>query len=171
MSASLIQTDWSSKCCHCGLHGIYNHAIANLNALHRAYFHSAATINYIRALLDSGFADLHNPRSWKLSHVHNKELATAFDDIVERLEDSLDFLKVVGGESGTLRKADIWTSHEVSLCLLPNNLLEEWIAHSPLHIIQKQGLMLDFEEALTRSYKDSNGDTHWYNTSAYALSC
>ena len=79
----------------------------------RAYFHSAATINYIRAILDSGFADLHNPRSWKLSHVHNKELASAFDDIVERLEDSLDFLRVVGGESGTLSKADIWTSHEV----------------------------------------------------------
>lgn len=30
----------------------------------------------------------------------------------------------------------------------------------------QQGLMLDFEEALTRSYKDSDGNVHWYNTSA-----
>lgn len=27
--------------------------------------------------------------------------------------------------------------------------------------------MLEFEEALTRSYKDASGQTHWYNTSAW----
>ena len=37
-----------------------------------------------------------------------------------------------------------------------------------MSIVLQQGLMLDFEEALTRSYKDSDGNEHWYNTSAYA---
>lgn len=80
----------------------------------RAYFHSSATINYIRALLTSGFADLHNPRSWSLTHVRNPELAKSFESIIDRLEDSLDFLKVIGGESGSsLRSVDLYTSHEV----------------------------------------------------------
>src|SRR5688500_17534485 len=34
-----------------------------------SYFHSAATLNYIRAQLSSGFADLHHPIEWNLSHV------------------------------------------------------------------------------------------------------
>jgi 3-deoxy-7-phosphoheptulonate synthase len=129
--------------------------------LFRAYFHSSATVNYIRALLDSGFADLHNPRSWKLSHVHNKELAKAFDSIVERLEDSLDFLKTVGGESGTLNKAEIWTSHEVHFTKLVYSTLAVHIAYAS----DFQGLMLEYEEAFTRQYSHE-GKKHWYNTSA-----
>lgn len=91
----------------------------------RAYFHSAATLNCIRSLLSSGFADLHNPRSWSLSHVRNPELAKSFETIVERLEDSLDFLKVIGGESGaSLQSVDLWTSHEVlALCPSVNGML------------------------------------------------
>lgn len=121
-------------------------------------------MNYIRALLSSGFADLHNPRSWQLSHVRNEELAKAFDSIIERLEDSLDFLKVVGGESGALQTVDIWTSHEVIaiyylfcfLCKL----------YSGCAFIQ--GLMLEFEEALTRTYQHE-GNNYWYNTSAFVV--
>ena len=79
----------------------------------RAYFHSASTLNCVRSLLGSGFADLHNPRSWSLSHVRNPELAASFESIVERLEDSLDFLKVIGSESGSLSSVDLYTSHEV----------------------------------------------------------
>lgn len=84
-----------------------------LTPKYRAYFHSASTLNCIRSLLGSGFADLHNPRSWSLSHVRNPELAASFESIVERLEDSLDFLKVIGGESGSLSSVDLYTSHEV----------------------------------------------------------
>ena len=32
----------------------------------RAHLHSAATLNYARALLDGGFDDLHQPRHWDL---------------------------------------------------------------------------------------------------------
>ncbi|RPJ40326.1 MAG: 3-deoxy-7-phosphoheptulonate synthase class II, partial [Chloroflexi bacterium] len=34
--------------------------------LTQSYFYSAATLNYIRAMIDSGFADLHHPYSWNL---------------------------------------------------------------------------------------------------------
>lgn len=81
----------------------------------QAYFHSATTLNYIRGLLAAGFASLHNPRSWKLSHVRNPQVAASFETIIERLEDSLDFLKVIGGESTSLQGVDFFTSHEVGL--------------------------------------------------------
>jgi len=108
-----------------------------------AYFHSAATLNYIRTLLASGFADLHNPRTWSMTHVRKPELAKAFEEIVERLEDSLDFLKIIGAEKGSeIQNVDLWTSHE--------------------------GLMLEYEEALTRKYT-FEGRESWYNTSAHFL--
>lgn len=39
-----------------------------------AYFHSAATLNYIRGLLTSGFASLRQPRDWSLNHVRSPSL-------------------------------------------------------------------------------------------------
>lgn len=51
-----------------------------------------------------------------MSHVRSPELAKAFEDIVDRLEDSLDFLKVIGAEKGSaIQNVDLWTSHEVSI--------------------------------------------------------
>jgi 3-deoxy-7-phosphoheptulonate synthase len=72
-----------------------------LTASHtRAYFHSTATLNYIRTLLLSGFADLQKPMDWSFSHVRSPELQAAFTAVVESLQDSLDFLKVATGSSG-----------------------------------------------------------------------
>ena len=39
-----------------------------------AYFHSTTTLNYVRGLLTSGFASLHHPRDWSLSHVRSPGL-------------------------------------------------------------------------------------------------
>ena len=38
------------------------------------YFHSSATLNYARALLDGGFADLHNPQHWDLGYVRSDKI-------------------------------------------------------------------------------------------------
>ncbi len=43
-----------------------------------AYFHSTATLNYVRGLLTSGFASLHHPRDWSLAHVRSPELKFVF---------------------------------------------------------------------------------------------
>ncbi|PLW13390.1 hypothetical protein PCASD_19190 [Puccinia coronata f. sp. avenae] len=95
-----------------------------------AYFHSSAIINHIRGLLQSGLANLHKPSSWSFAHVRSPSLQAKFQDIVERLEDSLDFMKTIGanaqseGTLGILDTVEIWTSHEA--------------------------LLLEYEEALTR---------------------
>lgn len=64
----------------------------------QAYFHSGITLNTMRSLLSSGFADLHNPRSWRLGHVRSPALHQAFETVVDRLEDALDFMRVVGAD-------------------------------------------------------------------------
>ena len=61
-----------------------------------AYFHSATTLNYIRALLSSGFASLHHPREWSLTHVRSPGLRKEFERITEGLSDALGFTRTIG---------------------------------------------------------------------------
>lgn len=127
-----------------------------------AYFHSTTTLNYVRALLTSGFASLHHPRDWSLSHVRSLALRAEFETITEGLSDALDFSRTIGVDSGkesvsfemgggrgVVGEVDFYTSHE--------------------------GLILDYEQALTRelpvpsSVKRAGKSTAFYNTSAHFL--
>lgn len=99
-----------------------------------AYFHSAATVNHVRALLASGFASLPTskeedvPWSLPLEHVRSPELLTAYEEIVDNLSQAMEFMSVVGvdrsgaaskgGLVGALESADIFMSHEVRSVLL-----------------------------------------------------
>lgn len=90
-----------------------------------AYFHSAATLNYLRSAISSGIADLHSPLDWSLGHVLDPALKDRYQRIVQSLIDTLDFMRATGSGSGQdLETVDLFTSHE--------------------------GLLLDYEEALTR---------------------
>lgn len=103
-----------------------------------AYFYSTSTLNYVRSLLASGFASLNNPRDWSLNHVRSPALRNEFETISTGLADAIDFCRTIGaepgfvggaafesgGSHGVLSDVDLYTSHE--------------------------GLMLDYEEALTR---------------------
>ncbi|KAJ2593712.1 hypothetical protein IWW49_000366, partial [Coemansia sp. RSA 1797] len=94
----------------------------------QAYFHSASTVNFVRLLLDSGFADIHQPEAWDLGHVRNPEIRREYQSIVNRLTDSLEFMSVIGATSSqasALNTVDLYTSHEA--------------------------LLLEYEQALTRA--------------------
>ena len=90
----------------------------NPDRLLSAYFHSAATLNYIRSRLASGLADLHAPRSWSFQHVRSEYLQHEFERIADSISDTLDFIRTVGAEPGgaqasnTLNTVDYFTSHE-----------------------------------------------------------
>jgi 3-deoxy-7-phosphoheptulonate synthase len=89
------------------------------------YFHSAATLNYARAVLSSGLADLKAASAWELGFVQDAVHRAQYNDILERLLSSLDFMRVCGvGDEVALRTASVFMSHE--------------------------GLQLNYEEALTR---------------------
>ena len=50
-----------------------------------AYFRSCATLNYVRALLDGGFADLHKPQHWQLDFVRSDAHRQKYEALVERI--------------------------------------------------------------------------------------
>lgn len=98
------------------------------NRLVDAYFHSAATQNYLRAALSSGLADLHAPLDWSLGHVRDPGVRDNYQRIVERITDTLDMMRTIGLDTaGGLETVDLFTSHE--------------------------GLLLEYEESLTRLFK------------------
>ncbi|KAL1999152.1 hypothetical protein VTN02DRAFT_4961 [Thermoascus thermophilus] len=90
-----------------------------------AYFHSAAVLNYLRASLSSGLADLHSPLDWGLGHVTAPSVKEKYERIVNRVTDSLRFMRTVGLDTDRgIETVDLYTSHE--------------------------GLLLEYEQSLTR---------------------
>jgi 3-deoxy-7-phosphoheptulonate synthase len=82
----------------------------------RAYERSALTLNYTRGLARSGFADLHHPENWNLAFLPGSDLAQEYTRIVESVRDSMQFMEnVLGVQSETLSRVEIYTSHEALL--------------------------------------------------------
>jgi 3-deoxy-7-phosphoheptulonate synthase len=109
----------------------------------QAYHQSAATLNLLRAFTKGGFADLHQVHMWNQEFVASSALGQRYEVIANEIERALRFMEACGidlrGEQ-RLHVVDLFTSHE--------------------------GLVLDYEEALTR--RDSlTGD--WYDCSAHML--
>lgn len=110
-------------------------------SLLEAYQHSAATLNYLRALTEGGFADLQHPDLWDLGFVSQSERAKEYHGMVRGIDDSLRFIDAIGAaRDADLSRVDFYTSHEA--------------------------LLLPYEQALTRlSLRPSgqHGKPQWYN--------
>ncbi|MCP4758818.1 MAG: 3-deoxy-7-phosphoheptulonate synthase class II [Planctomycetes bacterium] len=105
----------------------------------RGYERSALTLNFIRSLIDGGFADLHHPEYWELNFVEHSPKAAEFHAIVESIGESLRFMETLSGISvADISRVDFYTSHE--------------------------GLLLPYEAALTREVPRRKG---WYNLSTH----
>jgi 3-deoxy-7-phosphoheptulonate synthase len=105
----------------------------------RAYERSALTTNFIRALVDGGFADLHHPEYWELDFVAKSPLAAEYTRMVESIGESLRFMETLAGSTvGEINRVDFYTSHE--------------------------GLHLPYEQAQTRQVPRRPG---WYNLSTH----
>src|SRR5579871_5437763 len=63
----------------------------------RGYERAALTLNFVRALVDGGFADLHHPEYWDLGFVKHAELKDAYQRIVNSIGDALDFFEGITG--------------------------------------------------------------------------
>ena len=78
-----------------------------------ATFRSAATLNYIRALIDGGFADLHHPGHWDLGFVRSASRRKAYEDVVDRILDAIHFVDATGATTDSaFRSVDFYSSHE-----------------------------------------------------------
>jgi len=97
--------------------------------------HAAMTLNFIRSLVDGGFADLHHPEYWDLEFVSHSPRAQEYQRVVESISDSLRFMETLAGiQAGEVGRVDFFTSHE--------------------------GLLLPYEQAQTRQVPRREG---WYN--------
>jgi len=105
----------------------------------RAYERAALTLNFVRALIDGGFADLHHPEYWDLGFVHHSPWRDQYRQIVTSISDSLDFFEAMsGGRVHEGSRAPFYASHEA--------------------------LHLHYEQAQTR-YIERQG--RWYNLSTH----
>lgn len=92
----------------------------------QAYTQAAATLNLLRAFSQGGYADMHQVHAWTLGFTASEE-AQKYRNLANRISDALDFMNAAGVDSSTahtLHSVDFYTSHE--------------------------GLLLEYEEALTR---------------------
>lgn len=100
-----------------------------------AHAHSALTMNFVRALVDGGFADLRHPEYWNLSWVGYSPRAVDYQRMAAAVQDSVQFMEILSGaQIHNLRRVDFYTSHEA--------------------------LLLHYEAALTRQVPRQPG---WFN--------
>lgn len=112
---------------------------ADPQLLLRAFERSALTLNFIRALVDGGFADLHHPEYWDLSFMSKSPRAQEYRRMVESISNSLRLMEVISGRPASeMSRVDFFTSHE--------------------------GLHLLYEQAQTRQVPRRHG---WYNLSTH----
>jgi len=105
----------------------------------RGYERAALTLNFVRSLVDGGFADLHHPEYWDLAWVGHSAMAAEYRNIVRSISNSLDFLECISGrEMHRTQRADMYAAHE--------------------------GLHLFYEQAQTRFLERRN---RWYNLTTH----
>ena len=105
----------------------------------KGHARSAMTMNFVRALIDGGFADLHHPEYWDLGWVGHSPLSDEYHRMVAAVGDAVRFMETISGEQlHNLNRADFYTSHEA--------------------------LLLPYEEALTRQVPRQWG---WFNLSTH----
>jgi len=109
----------------------------------QGYHQSAATLNLLRAFTKGGFADITRVHEWNQEFVASSPEGQRYEQLAGEIERALRFMAACGidlAAESQLHQVDVWTSHE--------------------------GLLLDYEESLTR--RDSlTGD--WYDCSAHML--
>jgi 3-deoxy-7-phosphoheptulonate synthase len=100
------------------------------------YHRAALTINFIRGLVDGGFADLHHPEFWNVDFVHHASAAEDYRKIIDSISAAIHFMEAAAGRPlDEVTRVDFFTSHE--------------------------GLHLEYEQAQTRQVP--RRPDKWYN--------
>jgi 3-deoxy-7-phosphoheptulonate synthase len=111
--------------------------------MEQCYAQASATLNLLRAFAQGGYADLHQVHRWNLDFVEQSPQSARYQELADRLTETLDFMAACGLTSATtpqIRETSFYTSHEA--------------------------LLLPYEQPLTR-IDSTTGD--WYDCSAHML--
>ncbi len=116
---------------------------ANPQRMIDAYFHSGASLNYLRSLAVGGYSSLNKVNEWNKEFVHNLSSKRNTEEVLRRITDNIAFIESCGLNSANipqLSTASFFTSHEA--------------------------LLLNYEQAFTRQEKESQ---KFYDMSAHML--
>ncbi|MFH2131083.1 MAG: 3-deoxy-7-phosphoheptulonate synthase class II [bacterium] len=116
---------------------------ADCQRLLTAYFHSASSLNILRAFTRGGYASLEKVHAWNKEFVKQSAEGKSYEKLASDIEKALTFMKVIGFDPQSvpqLSEAYFYTSHEA--------------------------LLLGYEQALTR--QDSLTGK-WYDCSAHLV--
>ncbi|MDZ7717048.1 MAG: 3-deoxy-7-phosphoheptulonate synthase class II [Balneolaceae bacterium] len=115
--------------------------IADPSRLLVGYEKAALTLNFLRALSDEGFADLHHPEYWELDFMKQNPYYQDYEAMVNSIQKAVSFMETITpNEFNTLQKINVYTSHE--------------------------GLNLYYDGAQTRRVPRREG---WYNLSSHLI--
>lgn len=79
----------------------------------RGYERAGLTLNFIRGLVDGGFADLHHPELWDLAFVDYAALGSEYRVLMDGVQDAIHFMESVAGRSvSELNRVEFFSSHE-----------------------------------------------------------
>jgi 3-deoxy-7-phosphoheptulonate synthase len=93
----------------------------------RGYERAALTLNFVRALIGGGFADLHHPEYWDLEFVRHSPLKERYEQIVRAISDSLDFFEAMNSDAThETSRVTFYASHE-ALHLAGEQAQTRWI--------------------------------------------
>lgn len=74
---------------------------------------SAMTLNFVRALIDGGFADIRHPEYWNLAWLEHSGDSTEYQDMMKKISESIGFAEILAGRRlGNLSRVDFYSSHE-----------------------------------------------------------
>jgi len=116
---------------------------SNPQRLLDSYFHSCASLNYLRCLAQGGYGNLEKVNKWNEEFVHSLNSKKNSEEVIAKINDTLAFMQACGLDFRQMPQfttASFFTSHEA--------------------------LLLNYEEALTRK---NNDNKKFYDLSAHML--
>ena len=117
--------------------------VANPDKLIQSYFHSSASLNYLRSLAIGGYGSLEKINKWNEEFAHSLSSKKNTEEVVKKINKTLDFMNACGVDSKNmpqLTTASFYTSHEA--------------------------LLLNYEEAFVQKNKENQ---KFYDLSAHML--
>ncbi|TYP92115.1 3-deoxy-D-arabinoheptulosonate-7-phosphate synthase [Fodinibius salinus] len=87
--------------------------IPDPHRLLEGYNKASLTLNFLRALSNEGFADLHHPEYWELDFMKQNEYYKDYETMVNSIQKAVNFMETITpNQFNTLQKIDVYTSHE-----------------------------------------------------------
>lgn len=96
-----------------GFEPITDNRKARPERLVEGYHKAALTLNFLRSLVDDGFADLHHPEYWELDFMQGNQYYLEYREMVQSIQKAIGFMESLKDDRfHALQQIDYFISHE-----------------------------------------------------------